>query len=162
MRTDGSYFSDHKASTETNPYALCELQSVSTASRHTHIISIWTHDTRACVQGLPITFTWNFDNSLFELLSSFTLVNCLWIFYLFMYINICVPLTHFLSDTHTHSTSQSTPGTDKGSFMFAGLSWGQRVLVLRASFSRSELGCRRNEKKPYISRCFRVKDVLLA
>lgn len=35
------------------------------------------------------------------------------------------------------------------------------MLVLRASFSRSECSWRRNEKKPYISRCCRVKEVLL-
>lgn len=57
--------------------------------------------------------------------------------------------------------SQPTPGTDKVSFMFVRLSWGQWMLVLRASFTRSECGWRRNEKKPYISRCCRVKEVLL-
>lgn len=94
-------------------------------------------------------------------LCCFSLANGLWSLNLFMYINVCISLTHFLSDTHTHSVSQPTPGTDKGSFMFAGLSWGQWVLVLRASFTRSEWSWRRNEKKPYISRCCRVKEVLL-
>lgn len=99
--------------------------------------------------------------SVFVLRPCFSLVNCLWILNLLMYINICISLTHFLSDTHTRSVSQPTPGTDKGSFMFAGLSRGQRGLVLRASFTRSEWSWRRNEKKPYISRCCRVKEVLL-
>lgn len=47
--------------------------------------------------------------------------------------------SHFLSlslaHTHSHSVIQTTPGTDKGSFMFGGLSWGQWALVLRASFT---------------------------
>ncbi len=95
------------------------------------------------------------------LFSCLSLVNCLWISNLFKYMNICISLTHFLLDTHTHSVSQPTPGTDKGSFMFAGLSWGQWVLMLRASFTRSEWSWRRNERKPYISRCCRVKEILL-
>lgn len=94
-------------------------------------------------------------------LSCFTLLNCLWILNRLKYMNICISLPHFLLDTHTHSVSQPTPGTDKGSFMFAGLSWGQWVLMLRASFTRTEWGWRRNERKPYISRCYRVKEVLL-
>lgn len=35
------------------------------------------------------------------------------------------------------------------------------MLLLRASFTTSECSSRRNEKKPYISRCCRVKEVLL-
>lgn len=94
----------------------------------------------------------------FVLLSCFSLVNCLWI----LYINICISLLLTFSQTHT-LTAWISPHLEyiKALSCLQGLSWGQRVLVLGASFTRSEWSWRRNEKKPYISRRCRVKKVLL-
>ncbi len=165
--------SDHKWSTETHSTATCELKSLSTVCSYTHSLyldtwyHIWVEPMYTAT--LLLSRVRNLMYSVLVLLSSFRLVNCLWILNLFMYINSCISLTHFLSlslsltHTHTH-TAWVSPHLEqiKGLSCFAGLSWGQWVLVLRASFTRSEWSWRRNEKKPYISRCCRVKEVLLA
>lgn len=121
---------------------------------------------------LLLSHVMNLMYSVFALHSCFSLGTCwrIWIWSstqtsVLFSLSSLHSLSHSLSPLHTHthnsSISQPTPGTDKASFMFPGLSWGQWGLVLRASFTRSEQSWKRNEKKPYISRCCRVKEVLL-
>lgn len=103
--------------------AMCELQSFSTVCKQLRNLSVWKHITEpGCVQGCFIAFTCLKFNGKFVLLFCFSFVNCLWILNLFMYINICIShLSLNESVTHTPNVSQSTPGTDKGPFMFEGL-----------------------------------------
>lgn len=143
--------------------ATCEQQSFSAVCKQQRNLSVWKCITEpGCGQVCFIAFTCLKFNGKFVLLFCFSFVNCLWILNLFMYINICVShLSWNESVTHTPSVSQPTPGTDKGSFMFAGLQWGQPALVSRASFTMSEWSWRKNEKTPYISKHCGVKSFLL-
>lgn len=87
--------------------AICKLHLNSTVCSYTYTVCVckWycvcTGHVYKAIQFL--SHVRDLMYSVFVLLSCFSLVNCLWILNLFVYINICSSLTHFLSNTCTHT-----------------------------------------------------------